>query len=212
MDLVLFAVAAAMGLSPVRLGLIGLALFFPWALGLLVIGVVWRGRRQDDGRAVRFLEGAAAELRSGSSLRHSLAASAMAIGEPGLADHCLSSAFDDLGEKAAAIFPGVGTELSLALAGAGRASAPSADLFDEMASLALAHDEIRREVRVAAAPGRVAAGVFVGAPGAYLGWRWATGDLATLFATGGQQGVAAVGAFLFAAGFGGALLVLWRAR
>lgn len=212
MDLVLFAVATVSGLSPVRLSLIGLALFFPWGLGLLVIGVVVGGRREDDGRAVRFLEGAAAELRSGSSLRHSLAASALAIGEPGLADHCLSSAFDDLGERVAAIFPGVGAELNVALAGAGRASAPSADLFDEMASLALAHDEISREVRVAAAPGRAAAGVFVGAPVAYLGWRWATGDLATLFATGGQRGVAVAGAVLFAAGLAGALLVLWRAR
>lgn len=212
MDLVLIAVATAAGLSPVRLILIGLTLLFPWGLGLLVVGVMWRGRRESDGRAARFLDGAAAELRSGSSLRHSLAASALAIGEPGLADHCLSSGFDELGERAAAIFPAVGTELSVALAGAGRASAPSADLFDEMASLALAHDEIRREVRVAAAPGRVAAGVFVGAPVAYLGWRWAAGDLATLFATGGQRGVILLGTVMFAAGLVVALLVLWRAR
>ncbi len=212
MDLVLFALAAGARVSPLRLCLIALTLFSPWGLGLVVLAVVWRGRRQADGRAVRFLEGAAAEMRSGSSLRHALAASALAIDEARLADDCLSAAFDDLGDRAAGYFPGVGPELSVAIAGASGAAAPSADLFDEMASLALAHDEIRREIHVAAAPGRVAAGVFLGAPVAYLGWRWASGDLATLFATGGQRGVAIAGGVLFAAGLGGAVLVLWRAR
>ncbi len=212
MDLVLFAVAAAAGLGYVRLALVGVTLFFPWGLGLLAVFLVWQDRRDSGGRSVRFLEAAGAEMRSGSSMRHALAASAISTGDAGLADDCLSLPLDELAERAAASFPGVGSELSVVLTGAARSGAPSADLFDEMASLALAHDEIRREVRVAAAQGRVAAGVFVGAPVAYLGWRWASGDLASLFATAGQRGVALVGALLFAAGLAGALLVLWRAR
>lgn len=212
MDLVLLAVATASGLSPVRLGLIALALFFPWGLGVVAAILAWRGRSESGGRAARFLESAAAEMRSGSSLRHSLAASASAVGAPGLAEDFLVLPFDELSERGGAVFPGVGPELGVALVGAAHSGAPSADLFDEMASLALAHDEIRREVSIAAAPGRVAAGVFVGAPALYLGWRWATGDLSSLFATGGQRGAAIVGSLLFGAGLGGALWVMWRAR
>lgn len=212
MDLVLLAAATAAGLSPLRLGLIGMTLFFPWGLGVVVVALVWRGKRQEGGMAVRFLEGVVAEMRSGASLRHSLAASMAATGDHGLADECLVLPWDELGGRIGEALPGTGPELAIALAGAARSGAPPADLFDEMASLALAHDEIRREIRVAAAPGRVAAGVFVGAPVAYLGWRWASGDLPSLFATGNQRGIAFVGSALFLCGIAGALLILWRAR
>jgi hypothetical protein len=94
-------------------------------------------------------------------------------------------------------FPVIGEELRLTVLTAARAGSGSAALFDEMGSLALAKSEIRREVRVATAPGRVTALVLLGAPLTYL------------FSQ--QRTVALAGMGLFLTGLGAAGLVMWRA-
>lgn len=212
MDLILVAVAVAAGVGVDRLAILGLVLFFPWGFAAIVVVLAWLGSRGAGDRTARFLEGAAAELRSGSSLRQALAAAAAAVGESRLADDALTLSYEEVASEAALAFPRVGRELAVGVAGAARSGAPSADLFDELASLAMAHEEIRREVRVAAAPGRVAAGVLVGAPAFYIGLRWASGDLGSLFEASGQRLVATAGLALFLAGLAGGVLVLWRAR
>ena len=211
-DFLLVGVALGAGVGFDRIGLLALALFFPWGFTVLVVLLAWLGSRSSGDRAVRFLEAVGDELRSGSSLRQSIAAAAAAVGDLELAEDSLTLSYREIGRRAAASFPRLGNELAVSIAGAAGSGAPPADLFDELASLAIAHDEIRREVRVAAAPGRVAAGLFIGAPGLYLGYRWAVGDLGALFASGPQRIAGLAGLGLFLAGLAGALLVLWRAR
>ena len=212
MELVLVALALVAGVSPVRIGLLALALLFPWGFAVLLLVAFAAGRRGDAGRTTPFLEGVAAELRAGSTLRQAVAASAAAAGEPGLAVAALESGFTEVGVRAAERFPGTGRELEVALMAAAESGSGAADLFDELASVAMAREEIRREVAVASAPGRVAAGIFVGAPLLWLGQRWAAGGLAAAFATSAQRVAATLGIVLFLAGLAGALVVLWRAR
>lgn len=212
MELVLLAVALAMGVDLRRLALLALALFFPWGFAVLLTVLARVARRRADGRSTRFLEGVAAELRSGSSLRQALSASATAVGEPGLASDAMESSYLEMGERAGAVFPEVGREISLTIASAAGSGTATARLFDELASLAMARDEVRREVRVAAAPGRVAAGLFLAAPTLYLGHRWTSGDLAALLSAPGQRVAAVAGLALFLTGLVGVAIVLWRAR
>ena len=108
MELVLLAVALAMGVDLRRLALLALALFFPWGFAVLLTVLARVARRRADGRSTRFLEGVAAELRSGSSLRQALSASATAVGEPGLASDAMESSCLEMGERAGAVFPEVG--------------------------------------------------------------------------------------------------------
>lgn len=212
MELVLMAVAVGLGVDLPLLAFLGLVLFFPWGFALLALVVAWLGRRAREDRSTRFLEGVAAELRSGASLRQAVAASAAAVGEADLAACAMDLGHEDLGARAASVFPDVGGELQVTVSTAARSGSASADLFDELAALAMAHQELRREVRVAAAPGRVAAGIFLGAPVFYLGHRWVTGDLAPLLAAPAQRTAALIGLALFVVGLLGALIVLWRAR
>lgn len=212
MELVLLALGLAAGAPPWRIALLAVAIWFPWGVAVLVLVVFTVHRRAGGDRAARFLEGVAAELRAGSSLRQALAASARAVGEEGLAAACMEGGYGEVGAVAAAAFPGIGREIEVTIAGAARSGGAAADLFDELASVALAHEEIRREVVVASAPGRVAAGIFVGAPALYLGQRWAAGDLAVLFASGPRRIAGIAGMSLFLAGLAGVLVVMWRAR
>lgn len=207
----LVAVALAAGVDRLRLCLLGLVLLFPWGFGVVVL-IAWLRASHPGDREVRFLEGVAAELRAGQSLRQAIGAAGAAVGESALSEDALHMSHAELGLRTADAFPGVGKELAVCLAASAATGAPSAALFDEMASLAMAHDELRREVRVAAAPGRVAAGLFVGAPALYLGVRWAAGDLGGLIATPAQRTVGLAGLGLFLLGLAGSVLVLWRAR
>lgn len=107
--------------------------------------------------------------------------------------------------------PSIGQELELTVVAASRAGSDSAALFDEIGSLAIAQSEIRREIRVATAPGRATALVLVGAPLIYLVGQLGGGGLATLVASPEQRLVAILGLGLFATGLVAAGFVLWKA-
>jgi Flp pilus assembly protein TadB len=211
-ELALIGVAVGLGIGRTRVVLLGLSLYFPWVvMGAAALTVI-RSVRQTDLRPALFSGSVAAELRSGSSLRQALAASARSVDMPDLAEAALGSDLDSLGSTIARRFPGVGPELELTVARVSRSGASAADLFDEIAAMAIAQTELRREMRVATAPARATAGVLLGAPMAYLGWRLASGDLSSLLAVPGQRGLALGGISLLLIGMLVAALVLRGAR
>ncbi|MGH3649926.1 MAG: type II secretion system F family protein [Acidimicrobiia bacterium] len=205
-------VCFAAGVEPRKLALLAGAVYLPIGVGALLAFLVWRARPDDDDRAVLFCEGVASELRAGASLGDALASAANSVGETGLAEE---AAFrPPIAEIAARVsdgFPVIGEELRLTVVTAARAGSDSAALFDEIGSLALAKSEIRREVRVATAPGRVTALVLLGAPLVYLFSQLGSGGISNLLASSQQRTVALAGMGLFLAGLGAAGFVVWRA-
>jgi Flp pilus assembly protein TadB len=211
-ELALLGVAVGLGVGPTRVVLLGLSLYCPWVVVGAAALVVMRSARETDLRPALFSGSVAAELRSGSSLRQALAASARSVDMPELAEAALGSDLDTLGSTVARRFPGVGPELELTVARVSRSGASAAELFDEIAAMAIAQTELRREMRVATAPARATAGVLLGAPMAYLGWRLASGDLLALLAAPQQRGPALAGLSLLLIGMIVAALTLRRAR
>jgi Flp pilus assembly protein TadB len=115
-----------------------------------------------------------------------------------------------LAARAREQLPAIGDEIELTLLAAARAGGDSASLFDEIGSLAIAQSEVRREVRIATAPGRATAAVLVAAPAAYLIFQARSGGLVGMLAESEQRMVAVLGMGLFVTGLIVALLVLWR--
>jgi len=109
-------------------------------------------------------------------------------------------------------FPEIGPELEFTVAAAVRGGSQAADLFDEIGSLAIAQAQVGHEVRVASAPARATALVFVGAPTLYLFLQVRSNRLATLFSQPEQKVVALIGFALFTAGLMVAGWIAWRAR
>jgi hypothetical protein len=208
MDLVLIAIATAARIAWPRILLLVGCLYLPWVWAGLMVGYVWLSRRTVTDPTARLCEAVAAELRAGSSIRQALAAAAASVGEAELAREAMTMPLDEYGGILARSFPSAGAELEVALAGSAT-STPNSVLFEELADLAAAHDEIRREVRVASAPGRAAAGIFLGAPVLYVGARWSA--LGDLFADPTRQLIGFIGLTLFLAGLAGTGLVLKRA-
>ncbi len=93
-----------------------------------------------------------------------------------------------------------------------RSGSGGADLFDEIGTLALVQQEVAREVRVASAPARATAAVFLLAPTAYLVVQARTGGLSRLLESGGQGVVAGAGLAMLMVGLVTAGLIMWRAR
>jgi Flp pilus assembly protein TadB len=195
-----------------RVALLALTLALPWTLlGLLTLAF-FRGSREQP-RPVLFCESVASELRSGATLGQALGAAATAVGSPSLdalyrsgatvRERCLAASEE---------FEEIGRELVLTVDAAARSGDPSADLFDELGSIALAQIEIAREVRVASAPARATVMVFAIAPTLYLAHRLTSGGLATLLATSAQRSVTLVGIGLFLAGLLAVLSLVVRAR
>jgi len=110
-----------------------------------------------------------------------------------------------------ALFPAIGEELRLTVISAARSGSRAADLFDEIGSLAIAQSEIRREVRIATAPGRATAMLLVGAPMAYLLTRVGSGGLDSLLESSQQRAAVLAGLALFGFGAVWAVVVAWKA-
>lgn len=209
--ILVLAVAFTQRVDPRRLLLLASAVFLPFFVGGLLVLWAWRARPREDNRAALFCEAVAAELRAGAGLRAAVSTAAGSIGidvdplrregEPSLGD---------LATTVAGELPAIERELSLTLAGATRSGSRAADLFDEIGSLALAQSEVRREVRMATAPGRATAMIFVGAPLTYLTLRAASGGLGGMLASSQQRSAAIIGLGLFLVGAAGALTVTWR--
>ena len=206
---VLLCVAYAAGVDLRRLALVAGAVQFPTVVGALIALHWFRARVGEDTGPVMFCEATASELRSGASLREALEA-ALASADDGKI-HGSGASVAELAVRAREQFPSIGDEIELTVLAAARAGGDSASLFDEIGSLAIAQTEVRREVRIATAPGRATALVLVAAPVAYLVFQVDSGGLATLLAASEQRLVAVLGMGLFVTGLVVALLVLWRA-
>jgi hypothetical protein len=179
------------------------------AIGAAAVTAI-ASRRVGDG-SVAFCDGVATELRAGASLPQAVAASADALGLAELAGCAANGGLDEASRLLTSTFPTVGAELAVLVRLGRVGGAAAADLFEEVAGIALADAELRREVRVAAAPARAAVVLFIVAPCLYLVSRWASGSLDGLFHEPAQGLVAALGLVTFLAGLGVAALILRRA-
>lgn len=206
------AVAFGLGVDPRRLALLAGAVYLPVIVGSLIALYWFRARPDDSNAPALFCEAVASELRAGANLRDALATAATSVGgDAKSVDLPPGSPMTEVAARVAAAFPTVEEELRLVAIAASRSGADAAALFDEIGSLSIAQSEVRREVRVATAPGRATAVVLIGAPLFYLVSRASSDGLGTLLASPEQRVVAAIGLGLFAAGLAWACLVLWKA-
>lgn len=191
------AAAIAAGMELRRVAMLAASVLAPIPSLLLVAYAIWRGRRPVESRAALLCAAAAAELRAGASLRRALEVSARSVGcvEAGR----LAGAGAPLAEVADAIgmsLPDIRAEIELTLVAAQRSGARIADLLDEIGGMAIARDEVAREVRIATSPVKATLLVFAAAPLAYLAWRGGISPAAS-----SSAGVASLaGAVLFIAG------------
>lgn len=211
MAVVVIAFAFASGVDPRRLAVLAGVLYLPLVVALL-IGLHWlRARRDETNRPSLFCVGVASELRAGASLRDALTTAATSVGLAPIPGPTPNAPMAEVAAHVAGQLPSIGQELELTVVVASRSGSDSAALFDEIGSLALAQSEIRREVRVATAPGRATALVLVGAPLVYLVGQLGGGGLTSLIASPEQRLVATLGLGLFLTGLVAAGFVLWRA-
>lgn len=212
MELLVIAVALAGGLEIRKLVVLTGVLFAPLALigGIAFVG--WRQRRVIDSRAAMFCDAVASDLRSGSPLGYALAAASSSVEEPALKALKPSTSPIDAAQIVGQAFSDVGPELEATIIAAARGGSQAADLFDEIGSLAIAQTEVSREVRVASAPARATALIFIGAPTGYLVLQVRSDRLPSLLAHPEQRVVALTGLALFLVGLFSAALLAWRAR
>lgn len=207
-ETLLLLMGFASGLELRRVALLAGSIHLPMVV-LALIGLHWLRARPDNSHSPSvFCEGVASELRSGASLRDALTNSASSVGArldmpPGVA-------IDEVAALVASEFPTIARELELTVSASARSGSDVAALFDEIGSLALAQDEVRREVRVATAPGRATALVFIGAPVVYLSSRLSDQGLSEFLASAEQRIIATIGLGLFIVGLAGASFVVWR--
>lgn len=206
------AVALGLGVDPRRLALLAAATYIPVVLGGLV-AVLWlRARPDHTDRPSLFCEGVASELRAGATLRDALTTAATSVGSPPATVGLMSdSPMTEVAAHVAGLFPSISDEIRLTVMAASRSGSDSAALFDEIGSLAIAQSEVRREVRVASAPGRATALLLIGAPLFYVVHQMESGGLARFLASTEQRVVTLIGLGLFLTGLLAASLVLWRA-
>lgn len=212
-ELVLLAWAITASADLRRVGVLAAALYLPIITLALVALVAWISRRTTDSRPALFCEGVAAELRSGSPMRDAVAAAATSTGASVLAALPRSGASLAAVAHAARVeFEDVGEELELTIETVARSGARAADLFEEIGSMAIAKTEMVNEVRIASAPAKATAVVFLTAPLIFLFAQGRSGALSALLATPEQRAVSAVGMFLFVAGLMSVGALMWRAK
>ena len=205
------AVGLVMGVDLRRLLLLAGTVYFPLVVGALV-GLHWyRARPDETTKPALFCMGAASELRAGASLRDALTAAATSVGIDPIALRATSGApMAEVAGHVSGEFPSIGEEIRLTVMAAARSGSDSAALFDEIGSLAIAQSEIRREVRVATAPGRATALLLVGAPIVYVTGRAGSGNFSELLGSAEQRFVTLIGLALFLGGVVVTGLILWR--
>lgn len=201
------AVLFALGVDVRRIVVLASAVYLPVVAGALVVLLIWKLRPDDTTRSAVFCEGVASELRAGSSLRSAVVDAARAAGVAGLSPY---EPMESIAGRIAENFAEVGDELKLTISMSARSGADSAALFDEIATLALAQAEIRREVSTATAPARATALVLVGAPVGYVAWRITGGGIGGVVGSSAQRIAAMAGLGVFLVGVGITALVMWR--
>lgn len=200
------------GVGPTRLVLLGLVLYAPLILLPLVLVVVALSRRSLEDRAPVFCDTVASELRAGATLRASLlTATRSARVRLDLPAGAEVASVDEVASAVAAGVPVISSELQHVVRASARAGGATADLFDELASIAIAQGEIAREVRIASAPARATAWFFVLAPTSFMVVRLFTGGFDGLLASTAQRVTAVAGVLLFLAGLSAIWVLMWRA-
>ncbi|HWB89287.1 MAG TPA: hypothetical protein VG872_08795 [Acidimicrobiia bacterium] len=205
----LLAIAVFLDVDLRRVAILAAVAYAPVVVAAAIALLAWRSRPAQDMRPALFCEAVASELRAGATLRHAVMGAAVSVGGLAVAS---DQTLEHLAGYVAAGFPQIGEELRLTLLSAARTGSDTAALFDEIGALALAQSEIRREVKVATAPGRATALILLGAPLAYLLGQSGSGKLADLLASPQQRMVAILGLGLFLAGLCIAFVVVWRAE
>ena len=196
-----------------RVLILAAALLAPVPTAVAAAILVLRNRSSDGMGGVRFSEAVADELRAGSSIRGAIASAASSTGEPQLAALARSGEpLRRVAAEAARSFPSVGEELAVCIERSAFSGGPGADLFDEVAGLALAEQQIGREIDTAVAPARVATAVMVGT-GLFGVWRAvASGNLSLFVEHQAQRVVALAGVVLLVAAVVTGLLIIRRSR
>ena len=166
LEMVGIGLAIGAGVDPRRLAVLAGALYLPAAVLGLAALAIWTNRRAQTTRSALFCEGVAAELRSGANLRDALSRALTSV--RGTA-HEETRNLADLTDEIAMTFEDIGVELKVSIGAAAKAGASVADLFDEIGSFAIARSEVDNEVRIATAPARVTAFVFLAAPVLFVG-------------------------------------------
>ena len=204
------ALLMVLGVDLRRVVLLGAAIHLPLlALGLAGLAG-WKIRRDRAGRSALFCESVASELRSGMTIRQALVEAAGSVGTDLAPGSGWELTTDQLASRLAEEFPDVAEELTLVVKGSVRSGARSSDLFEEMGSLAIAKDEITREISVATAPARATAVVFLVAPVVYLVWQASGSGLYQLVYSSEQRMAAITGLVLFLIGLAVAGRVMWK--
>lgn len=206
---VLLGTAIIAGLAWWRVLLLAAVLTTPIVTAAALVVVAWRSKGSESNRPALFCEGVASELRAGATLRHALSTAAVSLDcAPPTAHVPLHESSADL----AAQFDGISEELRRIVDATARSGSASAAIFDELGALAVAQSEIKREVRIATAPGLATAMVFVGAPSIFVLSRLSSGQARVLLVSPQQRLVTLLGLGLFLAGLAAAWFVVWRAR
>lgn len=204
-----FAVFAGVDLR--RVAILMTALVMPMSILGLAVVAIWMSRRTANSRSALFCEAVASELRSGLPLRESLTAALGSVGGH-IPEGLTNAAMADVAHDIAAQFEDIGLELEMSIDAASRTGASMADLFDEIGAFAIARSEVDNELRVATAPARATALVFLAAPSMFVAGRLGSGGLKDLLAIPHQRAAALIGLGLFIGGILIAGLVMWRSR
>lgn len=212
MELIAVAAAVAIGLETRKSVLLASAVFAPLFVLVGLGYIYWRQGRVTESRAAMFCEAVASELRSGATLQRALVAAGSSVNTPGLQGLPQGLPPMEAARVVGEAFPEIGPELEFTVAAAVRGGSQAADLFAEIGSLAIAQAQVGHEVRVASAPARATALVFVGAPTLYLFFQVRSNRLAALFSQPEQRVVVLAGFALFTAGLMVAGWIAWRAR
>lgn len=191
---VLIAIGIWAGADYRRAIILGTSVAFPLPFLLLVAFRWWNARSGISTTSVEFCHSVASELRAGSTLRSAVGEAARSVDAGELCDAAISGApFSELARQAQTTFTDIGPELGACIDRAGPLGAPTADLFDEIGSVALARVDASREVQSALAPARATLIVLFGVPLIALWLFVSRGDLSDYLATPAQRLVILLG-------------------
>ena len=184
----------------------------PW-LTVPALVIAARSRRVDDGFArVAFLQGVAAELRAGASVRSALAAASARTDTLDLAMVArlaeAGAPLSDVADRLESQFDDVGALVASAVDVGARSGGQMAPVFSTLASIATDRLELDREIRTSTAAVRASAYVVGGLPLLALAFGGLSGTLRQSLESG-PAGVTLVGVglALLVAGIGSMAMV-----
>jgi Flp pilus assembly protein TadB len=209
----LLAVGLGLGARAGGLALAAGTVYFPLPMAGVLALLIWRARSEPSIRSAEFCDALAGELRSGDSLRNALGTAAQSVDAGRLVAVCRSGR--PLGEVAgltAEEFPDIGRELAALIGRAPSGGTPTAELFEEVGSVALAQSAVSHEVSAATASARATAAVLFGVLVIGVGRALGTGGLDYYLESPAQRSASLVGLLLIVGGSGIAVRMLTGSR